>query len=289
MQVHCRVVDLSHHNGGLYDFNAAKTAGIWGVIYKATEDTGYVDETYAAARQQARAAGILWGAYHFFRPGNVDAQVAHFLDTANPDQDTLLVLDHEDEGCSLDSAKRFMQEVEARTGQRPAIYSGHLIKEQLGNRKDEYLAEARLWMAQYGSNPEWPPNWDQMWLWQYTDGVEGPSPHSVPGIGNCDCNSFQGTKNDLENSWGSGHWRPQISLLTAVEIAWIQATLNLIDNAGLDVDGEWGPLTQGAVKDYQSGDVDLLPATGYPTKGTVAEMLVECEAWNTGRTAVEVS
>jgi len=286
MRVYCRVVDLSHHNGGTYDFDAAKRSGIWGCIYKASEDTDYVDPTYDNARQQAKRAGILWGAYHFFRPGNVSGQVDHFLRTAEPDGDTLLVLDHEDEGCSLESAKQFMQQVEQRTGQRPCLYSGHLIKEQLGSRTDSYLAGARLWMAQYGDNPEWPPCWSEMWLWQYTDGVEGPTPHNVPGIGNCDCNSYQGTQQELENSWGYGHVRPHVSLLDDNEIAWIQATLNLLDGAGLDVDGEWGPLTEAAVKTYQD-DNGIKPVSGYPTKPTVAAMISDCELWNNNRAAAD--
>jgi len=204
MQVHCRVVDLSHHDGGTYDFAAAKRSGVWGVIYKATEDTDYADPTYGAARQQAQNAGMLWGAYHFFRPGNVMAQVDHFLRHANPDQATLLVLDHEDEGCSLDDVKQWLRAVEERTRQRPSLYSGSVLKEQIGNRKDDYLAECRLWLAQYDNDPEWPPNWESIWLWQYTDGEVGPMPHSVPGIGNCDCSSYTGNEQDLKDSWAAG-------------------------------------------------------------------------------------
>src|SRR5262245_38422166 len=182
-----RVVDLSHHNtddGSQIDYQAAKRDGIWGVIYKATESDNYVDETYDEARRQAKAAGLLWGAYHFFRPGNVADQVEHFLSNAMPGPDTLLVLDHEDEGCSLDDVKEFLQRVEQETGQRPALYSGHVLKEQIGNRIDSYLAGTRLWLAQYGPNLEVPRNWPGgAWLWQYTDGQEGPQPHTVDGIG----------------------------------------------------------------------------------------------------------
>jgi len=287
MRVNCRVVDLSHHNGGTYDFDAAKRSGIWGVIYKATESTDYVDPTYDGARQQAKRAGLLWGAYHFFRPGNVQAQADYFLKHADPDQDTLLVLDHEDEGCSLDDAKQFMRRVEDRTGQRPCLYSGHVLKQQIGNRTDPYLADARLWMAQYGSDPEWPPNWDEMWLWQYTDGVEGPTPHNVPGIGNCDCNSFEGTQQELEDTWGYGRARPHVAVLDATEIAWVQASLNLLNGEHLDIDGEWGPLTEDAVKTFQQQQ--QLTQSGYPTKGTVGQMLVELDTWNTERAVIEVS
>jgi lysozyme len=212
-QVFPRVVDLSHHNtddGSEIDYRAVKRDGIWGVIYKATEGDDYVDETYDEARRQARAAGLLWGAYHFFRPGNVEDQVQHFLINAMPGPGTLLVLDHEDPGCSLDDVKKFLALVEAITGQRPALYSGHVLKEQIGNRIDSFLASTRLWLAQYGPELEWPQTWNHagVWLWQYTDGEEGPQPHSVDGIGHCDINSFDGTQQDLKATWAETRFPP---------------------------------------------------------------------------------
>jgi len=207
-----RVVDLSHHNtddGSPINYHAVKLDGIWGVIYKATESDDYVDETYDEARRQAKAAGLLWGAYHFFRPGNVADQVDHFLLHAAPGPDTLLVLDHEDDGCSLDDVKEFLRRVEQATGQRPALYSGHVLKEQLGNRIDSYLAGTRLWLAQYGPNLEVPRNWPGgAWLWQYTDGQEGPQPHTVDGIGHCDINSYSGTQDQLRQTWAEASVAP---------------------------------------------------------------------------------
>ena len=53
-QITPRVVDLSHHNtddGSEIDYRKVKADGIWGVIYKATEDTDYVDPTYDDARR----------------------------------------------------------------------------------------------------------------------------------------------------------------------------------------------------------------------------------------------
>jgi len=464
-QVFPRVVDLSHHNtddGSEIDWLAVKRDGIWGVIYKATESDDYVDPTYDEARRQVKATGgLLFGAYHFFRPGNVDRQVDHFLNHAAPGPDTLLVLDHEDEGCSVDDVKKFLRLVEERTGQRPALYSGNVIKEQLGDRIDGYLADTRLWMAQYGSNLEVPRCWDDgAWLWQYTDGQYGPQPHTISGIGRCDINSFDGTQTDLRASWadsavvpeppepeppepptppdrhpamltvmraitgltetpgsasnpkilhmadvigqhypqqadyaanytsddiawcgltvaycatmagyepqfgptdtdrwmwaqswaewgtplakpkqgcvvvqtrdGGGHvtlferweggnlicrggnqsdmvkessYSPSVVIayrwpsgagpvpdvptlaLDATELMWVQASLNLIDNAGLDVDGEYGPLTRDALTSYQRKND--LPATGFANQETVDELISELTAWNAMRRATE--
>jgi lysozyme len=58
------VADISHHNGNV-DLNAAKVAGIVGVIHKATQGTAMMDNMYQQNRQKAQTAGLLWGAYHF--------------------------------------------------------------------------------------------------------------------------------------------------------------------------------------------------------------------------------
>jgi GH25 family lysozyme M1 (1,4-beta-N-acetylmuramidase) len=60
------VVDLSHHND-VADFGKVKASGIAGIIHKATEATGFVDNMYAVRRGPAMNAGLLWGAYHFLR------------------------------------------------------------------------------------------------------------------------------------------------------------------------------------------------------------------------------
>jgi GH25 family lysozyme M1 (1,4-beta-N-acetylmuramidase) len=46
------VVDLSHHND-VADFGKVKAAGIAGIIHKATEAIGFVDNMYAVRRDPA--------------------------------------------------------------------------------------------------------------------------------------------------------------------------------------------------------------------------------------------
>ena len=60
------VIDLSHFNTTV-DLQAAKGDGILGVIHKATQGLTFQDPTYKTNRQQANAAGLLWGAYRHFR------------------------------------------------------------------------------------------------------------------------------------------------------------------------------------------------------------------------------
>ena len=196
------VVDLSHYDD-VADFDAVKAAGIAGIIHKATEDVSFTDKLYASRRGPALAANLLWGAYHFLRPSSIAAQVDFFLKVAAPDDTTLLALDHEDKRVALIDAKEFLLRVEDAVGRRPVLYSGSVIKEQLGSRIDGYLAAHRLWLAQYGPRPVTPRNWPSAWLWQFTGDGLGPKPHSVPGIvdSGIDINSYEGDAVKLAAEW----------------------------------------------------------------------------------------
>jgi lysozyme len=200
------VVDISHHNGKVNFVRAAK-AGIVGVIHKATQGLRFVDPEYYGNREKALSAGLLWGAYHFGTQAEGTIQADHFLSTVNPDQQTLLVLDYEPNGrwtMTLEQAKEFVRQVNTITGRYPGLYSGSLIKQQLKNKPvDTVLSNCFLWIAQYGPAPTGiPTSWPTWTLWQYTDGVVGPEPHSVDGIGRCDRDKFNGSLEALRRLWG---------------------------------------------------------------------------------------
>ena len=63
------------------------------------------------------------------------------------------------------------------------------------------MRNARCGSAQYGPVAVLPPGWKAYTLWQYTDGHDGPKPHTVPGIGECDRNQFDGSESDLKAQW----------------------------------------------------------------------------------------
>ena len=126
------VVDLSHWDE-VDSFEDAKDDGVVGIIHKATESNNYFDPTYNQRKKDALAAGLLWGAYHFLRPGNMKEQAQYFVSEVGKDLD-LYAADYEDEGVSLDDLKTFLREVKRLTGKSPIIYSGHVLKEQLGDR-----------------------------------------------------------------------------------------------------------------------------------------------------------
>jgi lysozyme len=198
------VVDLSHHNQTV-DFKATKQDKILGIIHKATQGITYTDPTYQDRKNQAIEATLMWGAYHFGVGGDGIAQAKHFLKFVNPGPGDLLVLDLEEnpQGTSmtLQEAEDFAAYIHDVTGCWPGLYSGNYIKEKLGNPANTILSNCWFWLAQYGSNPVVPKAWKNWTMWQYTDGIYGPEPHAVNGIGNCDRDKFNGSFIDLKTLW----------------------------------------------------------------------------------------
>jgi lysozyme len=204
-----RVVDLSHWDPAS-NYDAVKLDGIVGCIYKATEGSGYTDPTYVQQQKAAKAAGLKWGAYHFATAASTSAQIDNFMRYACPDPDELFCLDWEDYGSntmSLSAVKEWMAEVEQQLGREGqcVLYSGNTAKEALGSKIDPWLGKRRLWLCQYGPEPKWQTSWDSFWLWQFTDGIVGPEPHEINGIGPCDINSYDHGVEQLVAEWATGN------------------------------------------------------------------------------------
>lgn len=214
MKINPLVVDLSHYDPA-NNYAAVRRAGVVGVIYKCTQGTSYQDGTYLGQRNAALKVGLKWGAYHFADASDPLAQAANFLNTSKLDGDSLFCLDLEENGDSTISegqAESLVNALEAGLG-RPnecVIYSGNLIKEWLGNEQSSFWGARRLWLAQYGSTPEVQPSWEKFWLWQYTDGTEGPEPHTIDGCDpmGIDISSYQGSAEQLAAEWASASPAP---------------------------------------------------------------------------------
>ena len=191
------VVDL-YHDDRVISFADAKAAGLLGVIHKATTGGTGVDDAYARRRTAATAAGLLWGAYHWGTAAPIKAQVDNFLAVAQPDENTLVAVDFEPTAgnqMTLQGLKDFCEALAAKLGRKPVIYGGSLLKDSLGADIDAFLGGHRLWLAQYGPAPTVQRSWSSYWLWQYTDGKDGPGCRTVPGI--------PGNAADLSAQWAS--------------------------------------------------------------------------------------
>lgn len=171
-------VDLSHWNAGV-SFSALKAAGIAFAFAKASQGTTMVDTDYPRYLAGASREGLYFGPYHFFdytRDGL--AQAEHFIATveANGGFDGLLppVVDVE---ClpGLDSPPRayargqlraLVDELYARTGRRPIIYtSAQMWSRVLGT--DTSFGADPLWVACWGCTmPVLPSGWSRWTYWQ---------------------------------------------------------------------------------------------------------------------------
>jgi lysozyme len=194
------VIDIYHGNV-VNDFGALKAAGIIGVIHKASQGANYADPLYAKRRQLATNAGLLWGAYTFNTGEDVTAQVAQFFSHAEPDANTLMALDFEDNPnsqMSIGQARQFLNQADAKLGRKLVLYSGNRVKDILGGQVDSFLGSHRLWLAQYGPAAKVQASWTKQWLWQYSEAGK------LPGTdGAIDLNAYSGSPSDLAKEWAS--------------------------------------------------------------------------------------
>lgn len=190
------VIDISHHQATV-DFDKIKADGVVGVILKCTEGKAVVDKTHKVRRQAAMNAGLEVSSYHFLRPGDMGQQMAFYLTTLKPRRGERVIIDHEDDKVPLKDLVNAVEILLADPADlQVTVYSGHLIKQQLGNTKNDTLAKTSLWIAQYtkAPAPSWPTGtWPTWTLWQYSDvgAVQGVS-------GNCDVNHFNGSQESCQ-------------------------------------------------------------------------------------------
>jgi lysozyme len=225
MQINPKVIDIYHlnannaHGGDGADFHAVHAAGFRGVIHKTSQGAHIPDTLYAVRKPKAIAAGLHWGAYHFNSGENIAAQVKFFLSMAQPDADTEMCLDWEDNPrraggmMTLAQAREFMDRVDQAIGRTCTLYSGNVVKEWAVHMSDddrEFFARHKLWLAQYAAAPvlldydKHPLPWHAPFLWQYTGDGSGQLPRNVPGIGrNMDINHYAGTDDELSAQWAA--------------------------------------------------------------------------------------
>lgn len=197
------VFDISHYENVSQDFVITAQAGIAAVILKATQGTGFADPTFLPRVAEARAAGLLVGAYHFLDGSSPAEQAAHFLTVAvSEGMVNWLALDWEPyptSQASVMQAATAAASVQAATGKWPILYT---IRSML-SAPNKTLSNCPLWLAEYGTRPICPPGFTAWQLWQHTDGQVGSAVVPVPGVGPCDRSKFAGTVDQLRVWWSA--------------------------------------------------------------------------------------
>lgn len=182
-------IDVSHYQGTI-DWSAVGGQGIKFAFVRVSDGTTTPDDTFAANWEGARNAGVMRGAYQYFRPSQDPIAQADLLlakmGTLQPG-DLPPVVDVETlSGVSATTAearlRQWLAHVEAAIGKRPIIYTAaYFWRDALGNPD---LSGYPMWVANYGVEcPLVPSPWVTWDFWQYTDagavsGIVGPVDHN---------------------------------------------------------------------------------------------------------------
>jgi GH25 family lysozyme M1 (1,4-beta-N-acetylmuramidase) len=209
-------IDVSYWDAGI-DWPKVRATGQRYVFVKATEGDFYADPTFDDNWLGAKKAGLLRGAYHFFRC-NVDPkkQATKFIDyvkTMNDNGELPPVLDLEsNDGQTKDKvisrARTWLDLVEAAFGRKPIIYSGQYFLQdyfsEAGGGPPAWTRDYSLWLAQYPNNyvegmqPYLPRGWYKWTFWQYSEKGK------VNGINaSVDLNMFNGSLEDFYKFTGA--------------------------------------------------------------------------------------
>jgi GH25 family lysozyme M1 (1,4-beta-N-acetylmuramidase)/LysM repeat protein len=203
-------IDVSYWDAGI-DWPKVRATGQRFVFVKATESTSHKDPTFDDNWFGAKSAGLLRGAYHFFR-ANTDPkkQADNFIDyvkSFNDDGELPPVLDLETHDGQrrekiIDAAKTWLDRVEAAFEKKPIIYSGKYFLQDYfsvaNGGPPMWAKDYPLWLAQYpnvyvpGMQPALPRGWFKWTFWQYSEKGR------VNGINaDVDLNVFNGTLEEL--------------------------------------------------------------------------------------------
>ncbi|MDX9723353.1 MAG: GH25 family lysozyme [Myxococcota bacterium] len=191
-------IDVSYWQGDI-DWQQVRDAGYQFAFIRVSDGVSVVDNRFDANWMAAADAGVLRGAYQFFRPSVDPIAQAELLlqklDLLSPlDLPPVIDVETADGMPPEEVAARlqiWLEYVQDATGRKPIIYTGKFIWEALVKSND--FSNYPLWIAQYGPEcPNLPANWQSWKFFQYT------SQGTVPGItGKVDLNRFNGDRQAL--------------------------------------------------------------------------------------------
>jgi lysozyme len=187
-------VDLSSHNGDV-DFARLADQGISFAILKATEGATFKDPAFVDNYRQARQAGMMVGAYHFFRfETSGYMQAINLLNSVRGrDIDFPLVIDIEEwgnphsrpTGQIIAELKTMISHVK-QAGYGVMLYTN---KDGYARFLDDELRLLPLWICSFTDT-----SLEMRWtLWQYSHSGD------IDGVyGKVDLNTFAGTPEAFE-------------------------------------------------------------------------------------------
>ena len=195
-------IDVSLYQG-VVNWPAVRANGVSFAYIRASEQASTPDAYFATNYAQAKAQGLVVGAYHRAKPdaGSGKAQADFFLDHAqftNDGKTLPPVVDMESprsgwtgpSGQPLNSCynmtpaqlvpwvSAFLAEVTVRTGRLGVVYTSTSWWNQCTN-SDKTFGQNPLWVARYSTSPlPLPAGWTNFTFWQYSS--SGTLPNGTP-------------------------------------------------------------------------------------------------------------
>jgi GH25 family lysozyme M1 (1,4-beta-N-acetylmuramidase) len=199
-------VDVSEFQGNI-DWGQVRASGR-AFAFIRVADGHYFDPYFDQNWSGSAQAGVLRGAYQFFRPGQDGASQADFFLQHAPvgDGDLPPVLDVEvtdgqSSGTIVARIGDWVQRIHDATGRTPIIYTAPGFWNGIGGASS---FGADLWVAHwFTACPSMPYSWGGWSFWQYSDNG------GVPGIGGAvDLDRFNGSLQDLQQLVTHAQVRP---------------------------------------------------------------------------------
>lgn len=196
-------IDVSHHNKKI-DWHKVKNSnenvGVSFCFIKATEGTDLKDKDFKYNWKEAKKAGLMRGAYHFYVPwADPVLQAKNFINTVSLEEgDFVPVVDFEIQGLNkkvrqnlVANVTTFVERLKSHYGVKPIIYTNrHIYRQYIKGNFDSYP----LWMSDYDSRKLEGYENSKLMLWQHStngrlDGISG----------DVDFNVFVASKSHLDD------------------------------------------------------------------------------------------
>ena len=161
------------------------------MFVKASEGNTYQDPTFARNFTQAKQAGLIVSAYHFYETNDApNSQLENFTQLVKlspgdlPPVVDIEKLHMQDDMMLMGNLQLYLNGLEQHYGVKPIIYTGL----NFANQHVTEFSQYPLWIAEYGrTQPTLPIGWSSWTFWQWSQS------HTLTGIeGQVDADRFNG-------------------------------------------------------------------------------------------------
>jgi GH25 family lysozyme M1 (1,4-beta-N-acetylmuramidase) len=183
-------LDISHHQDLGLDLAQCRREGIEFVLIKSSEGSSFVDSAFAANLAEARAAGLLVGAYHYVRSNASAADQVANVARVVP-RDVPVIPDVEANSGGMGLVREFVDRLRGAAYRVPLLYLPRWYWQQIGSPSLAGLPP--LWSSRYPDNVVGALGYGglSVAVLQFTSSVR------IAGHAPLDANAYRGTREQL--------------------------------------------------------------------------------------------